>query len=113
MCLRLGLSRLASIGPVRALIFSTSHADMTVSPRRIARLLAGCCLRLHLVGSSIMCWWVQAALPTGPRKATVATARHQGRHGIGNAWVVHNIQSVMNVFNFNFREGLRDHEAPY
>lgn len=38
-------------GPARRLVFSTSLTYVAESQRRIARLFAGCCLRLFLVGT--------------------------------------------------------------
>jgi hypothetical protein len=47
--LRLCLVSTVPFGPARRLEFSTSRTYGAESPRRIARLFAGCCLRLFLV----------------------------------------------------------------
>jgi hypothetical protein len=49
--LRLCLVSAVPFGPARRLVFSTSRTCVAESPRRIASLFAGCCLRLFLVGT--------------------------------------------------------------
>lgn len=47
--LRLHLVSTVPRGLGRPLVFSTSRSHVAKSPRRIARLFAGCCLRIYLV----------------------------------------------------------------
>jgi len=52
--LRLHLVSTVPRGLGRPLVFSTSRSHVAKSPRRIARLFAGCCLRIYLVRTRVL-----------------------------------------------------------